>query len=67
MNTKCRTCGLEMSEVAEEVDIGVGTQRFVVALHCETCDDGVSLCGSCAAPDDEPHREWCGDPKGAFR
>lgn len=57
---KCNSPGAE--ECAEEVDIGVGTQRFVYGYECVICGQLV-VCRTCGGVDTD-HSTWCADVKG---
>lgn len=46
-------------EVAEEVDIGVGVQKFVTGLECPVCGP-LAVCAMCGAPNGQ-HYKWCID------
>lgn len=69
----CAVCG-KSEEVYEEVDIGVGIQRFLVALECPEHGGICGFCNGCGVPslDNRPCREpwmenpWCRDRKAAM-
>jgi hypothetical protein len=47
-------------ECADEVDIGVGVQKFVFGYECQQCGP-IVVCRSCGAPDFQPHAKWCAE------
>ncbi len=51
----CRTPGA--TQVAEEVDIGVGTQTFVTGIECPKCGQ-IPVCAMCGALNGK-HHKWC--------
>lgn len=53
------TCGVTMSELVEEVDIGVGVQRHVRGYECPGCGVQVALRDCCGSDVGEAHRAWC--------
>jgi predicted RNA-binding Zn-ribbon protein involved in translation (DUF1610 family) len=55
---RCPRCNLEgCEECAEEVDIGVGLQRFVYGYECPKCG-ALARCDTCGTITNE-HAEWC--------
>ena len=56
---ECPKCGCkEAEEIVEEVDIGVGVQRFVVGYICPKCRE-FSICSGCGAPEGTACERWC--------
>lgn len=58
---KCPVCATEDAvECAEEVDIGVGVQKFVWGYDCPKCGE-IPVCSECGACGDQPgdHFQWC--------
>lgn len=51
----CRTPGA--TQVEEEVDIGVGIQKFVTGIECPKCGQ-IPICAICGAPNNK-HYKWC--------
>lgn len=43
-------------EIADEVDIGVGIQKYVYGYECQDCGQ-LSICHSCGGI--EEHNAWC--------
>ena len=66
MPVTCPTCGREAEPVYEEVDIGVGIQRFHVAWECREHGGICGVCYGCGIPDrvGETHASWCKDHPG---
>lgn len=58
----CDAPGCE--ECADEVDIGVGVQRFVFGYDCPVCGQ-LPVCRTCGGIGDE-HTKWCGGVKEVF-
>lgn len=59
----CLICNKEgCSELANEVDIGVGVQRHIFGFECIECGQ-MSVCSVCGAIGEQPHRLWCSDFK----
>ena len=55
----CPKCGLpEAVLVEEEVDIGVGIQKFTVGWECDQCGQ-LTACTGCGVALGTEHREWC--------
>jgi len=55
----CPKCGLpETVLIEEEVDIGVGIQKFVVGWDCDQCGRLIA-CVSCGAALGTQHNKWC--------
>lgn len=59
----CPKCHSEQcEEVAEEVDIGVGVQKFVIGAECQRCGP-LTVCNGCGRWDfqrvTEGHASWC--------
>jgi hypothetical protein len=65
MKIKCPICGCEAEELAEEVDIGVGVQRFVTGLDCSACGL-IPNCDCCGVllREGATHYPWCQLSKG---
>ena len=67
---RCPKCAHDLDVVYEEVDIGVGVQRFAVALECrnDACPQGgvCGLCFGCGALErvGSVHAAWCRDHPG---
>ena len=58
----CPVCNLgDVEECADEVDIGVGVQRFVWGYSCKNCGE-IPVCRECGAlgKDAKEHFSWCG-------
>jgi hypothetical protein len=56
---KCPKCNQEgVEELSNEVDIGVGVQKFVYGYECPTCGQ-IGVCGECGALDFQLHSRWC--------
>lgn len=54
---KCPICGsVECDEVAEEVDIGVGIEKFTVGFECANCGQ-IPVCPHCGGV--KTHAKWC--------
>lgn len=62
---KCH-CGREADPVYEEVDIGVGIQKFLVAWECPEHGGICGTCNGCGIPDrvGETHAKWCQEKPG---
>lgn len=58
---ECPKCGAPATEIAEEADIGVGVQRFVLGIDCPHCGQ-IALCPWCGVVEGEPHRKYCDAP-----
>jgi hypothetical protein len=54
---RCDSPGCD--ECAEEVDIGVGVQRFVYGYECPKCGP-IARCNICGTISDK-HADWCPD------
>jgi hypothetical protein len=56
----CPVCHGPTYEHAEEVDIGVGVQRFIVGYECQTCGS-FPVCNSCGVIEfpGKEHHYWC--------
>ena len=56
-------CGREADPCYEDVDIGVGVQRFLTGWECLEHGGICGVCGSCGVPDKVgyTHRSWCRD------
>lgn len=60
---KCPICGTtDAVECADEVDIGVGVQRFIWGYVCKQCGE-IPVCRDCGACIASPgdHMVWCRD------
>jgi hypothetical protein len=57
------SCGREADPYYEEVDIGVGVQRFLAGWECYEHGGICSVCSSCGIADRPgyTHRSWCSD------
>ena len=66
MPVTCPTCGVVAEPVYEEVDIGVGIQRFHVAWECPEHGGICGVCYGCGIPDrvGETHNSWCFEKPG---
>ena len=61
----CPVCKApDVEECANEVDIGVGVQRFVWGYLCSKCGE-IPVCSDCGCCGNEPgdHFAWCRDVK----
>ena len=47
------------NELSEEVDIGVGVQKWVTGYECPKCNTTHCVCMECGAWDFQPHNRWC--------
>jgi uncharacterized Zn finger protein len=56
-DAKCPKCGGPAETIHEEVDIGVGAQRFPIGWFCEKCGD-LAACPKCGAVEPD-HFVWC--------
>jgi len=55
----CPKCGFSCAiEIEEEVDIGVGIQKFITGWDCERCGQ-MGACTSCGIAIGTEHRRWC--------
>ena len=64
MSTKEQTfrrcaCGAPMTELVEEVDIGVGVQRHIRGYECPACGEQIALRDCCGSVVGAAHRSWC--------
>jgi hypothetical protein len=59
-------CGAEAAPTYEEVDIGVGVQRFLVGWECPEHGGICGVCSQCAVPDRPGyvHETWCRERPG---
>ena len=59
-------CGREADPYYEEVDVGVGVQRFLAGWECPEHGGICGVCGSCRVADrvGYTHRSWCGEHPG---
>lgn len=65
---QCPTCGGPGEAIYEEVDIGVGVQRFCIGFECAGCQQRVATCHECGTPlDGREHAVWCGELRGPAR
>ena len=60
------SCGAEAEPYYEEVDIGVGVQRFLTGWECWEHGGICGVCGSCCIADRPgyTHRSWCREHPG---
>ena len=56
----CHDPGCE--ELADEVDIGVGVQRYVYGYECPAC--GTLIRQACCGRLGDEHESWCNEAKG---
>jgi hypothetical protein len=55
----CPKCGKpDCLVVAEEVDIGVGTQKHIFGFECDVCGP-LGVCSFCGSPEGVPHASFC--------
>lgn len=55
---KCPNCpSTDATEIADEVDIGVGVQKFVRGYDCPSCGQ-VSICPACGSANGD-HANYC--------
>jgi hypothetical protein len=55
---ECPKCHKPIAEeIVEEVDIGVGIQRFVTGWACGDCGL-IATCNGCGRPEPD-HAKWC--------
>lgn len=55
---KCPKCHKPIAEeIGEDVDIGVGVQRFVTRWACGSCGL-IAACNGCGRPNPD-HAKWC--------
>lgn len=54
----CPTDGATLEPIHEEVDIGVGTQRFLSYYECPECGPR-AVCPTCKALSGTPCEDWC--------
>ena len=54
----CPVCKSQATMVYEEVDIGVGVQRFFVGIFCPECEF-ISACPYCGRLEPEGHERFC--------
>lgn len=61
---QCPSCQGSLQPIHEEVDIGVGVQKFLVGYECGECGGQLLVCNACGCVlDHEPHTQWCYAPR----
>jgi hypothetical protein len=62
----CSTCKREAEPCHEEVDIGVGVQRYLTGWECPEHGGICGVCGVCGVADrvGHTHRSWCAEHPG---
>ena len=59
----CPECGAVTEATYDEVDVGVGIQRFLTGYDCPACGPVVGVCWGCgtAKVDGRACASWCPD------
>lgn len=60
MSVLCPICNALAEEVSEEIDIGVGVQKFVTGWECPQCGP-IAIRNCCGTVElaGHPHATWC--------